>query len=487
MTTNPRRGLAIGILLFATFMDLLDVTIVQVALPAIGRDLQAPGAALEWVVSGYLLAFAVALVTGGRLGDIFGRKRIFLVGIIGFTLTSALCAGAWSLAILISARALQGLFAAIMVPQLLATLQSLFTPKERTPWYGVIGAITGIAAVAGPLLGGLLVDADLLGLGWRTIFLINVPIGVLIISLARRFVPETRSRHPLRVDLIGPLLLAAAVLCIMVPLVEGRALAWPLWLSAPLGAGAFLLALFIAHCQRRQARDGSAVLPLNLFRNRGFSAGVIIQAAFQGAMNAFLLPFVFYLQLALAYSALGAGLNLLAFSLGSMAATAAVVPLVPRLGKHFVTTGTLLMTTGILWTFTIVSTENEAFTAGAAVLPMLLAGIGLSAIVIPLVDVALATVPPDDAGAAAGTLTTFQQLGAAIGVAISMTVFFSNLDGDWGQASALSALGASVTVAVIGLAISGITSLALPPLQAVRLRQTEHEESNAPTTQPSSR
>src|SRR5690625_4376371 len=222
MVTAAHRRIAITILLFATFMDLLDVTIVQVALPSIGVDLQASGTTSGWVVSGYLLAFAVALVTGGRLGDIFGRKRIFLVGIIGFTLTSALCAGAWSLAILISARALQGLFAAIMVPQLLATLQSLFTPKERTPWYGVIGAITGIAAVAGPLLGGLLVDADLLGLGWRTIFLINVPIGVLIISLARRFVPETRSRHPLRVDLIGPLLLAAAVLCIMVPRSEER-------------------------------------------------------------------------------------------------------------------------------------------------------------------------------------------------------------------------------------------------------------------------
>lgn len=470
MTPSRHRGVAIGVLLFAVFMDLLDVTIVQVALPAIGIDLESPGATLEWVVSGYLLAFAVGLVTGGRLGDIFGRKRMFLIGVVGFTLASALCAGAWTLGVLVAARVVQGLFAAVMVPQLLATLQSLFAPKERTPWYGLIGASTGVAAVAGPLLGGVLVDADVFGLGWRTIFLINVPIGAVIVGLAQKFVPETSSQDPLRVDLIGVLLLSAAVLCIMVPLVEGRTLGWPLWLWAPVSAGAGLLVVFVTHCRRRQVRDGSAVLPLALFRNRGFAAGVITQAAFQGSMNAFMLPFVFYLQLALAHSALGAGLNLLAFSLGSMAATAVAVPLAPRLGKYLVATGTVLMGAGVLWTFTIVAAQGESFTAWAAVWPMLLAGIGLSAIVIPLVDVALATIPVNDAGAASGTLTTFQQLGAATGVAVSMTVFFSVLDGDWSQTSALTALGAAVTVAVAGLAICAATSFALPGLRAVQDR-----------------
>ena len=480
MATTAHRGVAIVVLLFATFMDLLDVTIVQVALPAIGADFQSQEAALEWVVSGYLLAFAVALVTGGRLGDIFGRKRMFLIGIIGFTVTSAFCAGAWTLAVLVVARVLQGLFAAVMVPQLLATLQSLFTPKERTPWYGVIGATTGLAAVAGPLLGGVLVDADLFGLGWRTIFLINVPIGAVIIGLAHRTVPETRSRHPLRVDLVGVLLLSAAVLCIMLPLVEGRTLGWPIWLSVPVTAGAALLVVFVMHCRRRQSRDGSAVLPLALFGNRGFSAGVITQAAFQAAMNAFMLPFMFYLQLTLGYSALGAGLNLLAFSLGSMAATAIAVPLAPRLGRYLVAAGTVLMGTGVLWVFTILAANGETYTAWTAVLPMILAGVGLSAIVIPLVDVALATVPLNDAGAASGTLTTFQQLGAAIGVAVSMTIFFSALNDDWSQANALTALGASVIVAIIGLGIAAISSLAMPGLKATRKRQTEPEASDEP-------
>lgn len=480
MVTAAHRRIAIAILLFATFMDLLDVTIVQVALPSIGVDLQASDTTLGWVVSGYLLAFAVALVTGGRLGDIFGRKRVFLIGASGFTLASGLCAGAPTVEVLVAARVLKGLFAAIMVPQLLASLQSLFAPEERTPWYGLIGATTGVAAVAGPLLGGVLVDADLWGMGWRSIFLINLPIGLAVVVLARLFVPETRSHRPLRVDLRGVMLLSAAVLCLMVPLVEGRVLGWPAWLWFPVAAGGALLIVFTLHCWRRQARDGSAVLPLSLFRNRGFSAGVITQAALQGSMNAFTLPFVFYLQLALGLSALGAGLNLLAFSLGSMAAIVVAVPLVPRLGKYLVTIGAAFMGTGFVWTLQIVAAEGQSFVAGAAVLPMLLAGIGLSAIVIPLVDVALAAVPVDDAGAASGVLTTFQQLGAAIGVAVSMTVFFTVLGDQWTGERALDALMASVVVAVIGLGIAAVTSLILPGIRAVRARKESMQRATEP-------
>src|SRR5699024_4445892 len=439
MATTAHRGVAIGILLVATFMDLLDVTMVQVALPAVGADLQASEDSLDWVVSGYMLAFAMGLVTGGRLGDILGRKRIFLIGTVGFTLASVVCTTAWMVEVLVAARVLQGLFAAIMVPQLLASVQSLFAPKERTPWYGVIGASTGIAAVAGPLLGGV------------------------------------------RVDLPGGVLLSAAVLCGMVRLVEGRRRGWPAWLWFPVAAGGGLLIAFVVRCQRRQSRDGSAVLPLALFRDRGFSAGVITQAAFQGSMNAFTLPLMFYLQLALGYSALGAGLNLLAFSLGSVAATAIAVPLVPRLGRYLVTIGAAFMATGFLWTLTILGAEGDSFTAWAAVVPMLLAGVGLSAIVIPLVDVALATVPIDDAGAASRVLTTSQQLGPAIGVAASMTVFSAVLDGDWSRAQALDALRASVTVAVIGMGVAAATSFALPGVRAVRRRQQSLSHTTEPT------
>jgi EmrB/QacA subfamily drug resistance transporter len=462
MAITPRRGLAIGILLFASFMDLLDVTIVQVALPSIGADLGASEAQLEWIVSGYLLAFAVALITGGRLGDLYGRRRVFLVGIAGFTLASAAAAAAWSGDVLVVTRIAQGLFAALMVPQLLASVQALFTPRERAPMYGLIGGVAGIAAVAGPVLGGWLVDADLWGLGWRSVFLINVPVGIVIFALAARFVPETRSARPMRLDLAGVALLSAIVLAFMVPLVEGRSLGWPAWLWIPVGAGVLLLGAFVVHSRRRMRGDGSALLPMPLFGDRGFSAGIVTQAAFQGALNAFTLPFIIYLQIGLGFDALTAGLNLLAFSLGALVGTGAVIPLVAKVGKYLVTTGSVIMAVGVAWVFAIVADAGAAFTGWAAVWPMLVSGIGLALLIIPLVDVALATVPVADAGAASGAYSTFQQLGAAAGVAVSTTVFFTIVGDDWRRERVLEALQASVWVAVAGFALAALASVLLP-------------------------
>ena len=462
MATTPRRGLAIGILLFASFMDLLDVTIVQVALPSIGADLGASEAQLEWIVSGYMLAFAVALITGGRLGDLFGRRRVFLIGIAGFTLASAAAAAAWSGEALVATRIAQGLFAALMVPQLLASVQALFSPRERAPMYGLIGGVSGLAAVLGPVLGGWLIDADLWGLGWRAVFLINIPVGIAIFALAARFVPETRSSRPMRLDLVGVALLTAIVLAFMVPLVEGQSLGWPAWLWIPVAIGAVLLVVFIAYSRRRMRRDGSALLPMPLFADRGFSAGIVTQAAFQGSLNAFTLPFIIYLQVGLGFDALTAGLNLLAFSLGALVGTAAVIPLVARVGKVLVTVGAVLLGAGLLWVFAVVAATGAEFSGWAAVWPMLLSGVGLALVVIPLVDVALATVPVADAGAASGAYSTFQQLGAAAGVAVSTTVFFTVVGDDWSREHLVTALQASVWVAVAGFGIAALASLLLP-------------------------
>lgn len=473
MSASPRRGFAIGILLFASFMDLLDVTIVQVALPSIGTDLGASEAQLEWIVSGYLLAFAVALITGGRLGDLFGRQRVFLVGIAGFTLASGAAAAAWSGDVLVATRIAQGLFAALMVPQLLASVQALFMPRERAPMYGLIGGVSGLAAVAGPVLGGWLVDTDLWDLGWRSIFLLNLPVGVVIFALAARFVPNTKSSRPMHLDLVGVVLLTAVVLAFMIPLVEGQTLGWPAWLWIPVAIGALLLVAFIASQRRRMRRDSSALLPMPLFRDRGFSAGIVTQAAFQGSLNAFTLPFIIYLQVGLGFDALTAGLNLLAFSLGAMLGTGAVLPLVPRLGKALVTAGALVIAGGVLWAFAVVSATGPDFSGWAAVWPMLVAGLGLSLLIIPLVDVALATVPVTDAGSASGAYSTFQQLGAASGVAVSTTVFFTIVGDDWSREHVLEALGTSVWISVAGFAIAAAASLLLPGRAQV---QTHLEE-----------
>ena len=468
MATTPRRGIAVGILLFAGFMDLLDATIVQVVLDPIRRDTGAGEAQLGWVVSGYLLAFAVILVTGGRLGDIAGRRRMFLIGVAGFTLASAACGLAPTAGVLVGARVVQGAFAAIMVPQLLATVQSLYAPKERAPMYGLIGAVSGLAAVVGPLLGGWLADADIWGLGWRAVFWINVPVGLALIVAGARFVPETKASRTLRLDLAGVAVLSAVIVLLMWPLIEGRTLGWPAWLWLPVGAAAILLVVFIRLQRHRAARDGSALLPLSLFGHRGFSAGLVTQASFQGAMNAFTLPFLLYLQGALHFTALGSGLSILAFSVGAMVGTGAVIPLVAKLGRTLVWAGCLVMAAGIVWTTLTAAARGADFTGWDVVAAMAVAGFGLACVVIPLVDVALATIPTDDAGAASGTYSTFQQLGAGVGVAVSTTVFFVVLDGRFELEAMRTALLASTGVAVLGLLIAAGAALMLPGREAVR-------------------
>lgn len=241
------RVAAVIVLLVALFMDLMDVTIVNVALPAIQEDLGATSEHLEWIVSGYLLGLAALLITGGRLGDIFGRRRVFVIGVIGFTAASLLAGLSSTAGALVGFRAMQGLFAGVMVPQVLSIIQAIFPPRERAAVYGITGAVTGLAAVAGPLVGGALITGDAFGIGWRSIFMINVPIGVVLIVGALWLIPETQSAHALRVDVRGVLLAMGGVLALVYPLVEGRQLGWPLWTFALMLLSPVLLALFARH------------------------------------------------------------------------------------------------------------------------------------------------------------------------------------------------------------------------------------------------
>ncbi|MGO1959199.1 MAG: MFS transporter, partial [Canibacter sp.] len=270
------RVAAVIVLLVALFMDLMDVTIVNVALPAIQEDLGATSEHLEWIVSGYLLGLAALLITGGRLGDIFGRRRVFVIGVIGFTAASLLAGLSSTAGALVGFRAMQGLFAGVMVPQVLSIIQAIFPPRERAAVYGITGAVTGLAAVAGPLVGGALITGDAFGIGWRSIFMINVPIGVVLIVGALWLIPETQSAHALRVDVRGVLLAMGGVLALVYPLVEGRQLGWPLWTFALMLLSPVLLALFARHQRRPSAANHAPLLPMGLFRDRGFSAGLVV-------------------------------------------------------------------------------------------------------------------------------------------------------------------------------------------------------------------
>lgn len=467
-TAVPRRGAALGVLIFASFMDLLDTTIAQVALPTIGAELRATPAQLEWTLSGYLLAFAVLLVTGGRLGDRFGRRTVFLVGVSGFTLASAAASAAWSGDALVAARVLQGGFAALMVPQLLSTLQALYEPHERTAVVGIIGGVSGLSAVIGPVLGGWLLTADVAGLGWRVVFLLNVPVGVVIAVLAALLVPNTRSPRPPSVDPGGVLLATGAVFALLFPIVQGRSLGWPVWGWALLATGVALAAAVVLLGRRREAAGRAALLPTRLFRDRGFASGVVVQAAFQGAMNAVTVILLIYVQAGLGFSALGAGLTLLPFSLGAFAGVAAAVPLTPRLGRWLLLAGAVLQCAGVLVVMALVTSAGRSLTGWTLAIPFAVMGAGLSLLIVPLVDVALATVPLAEAGAASGVYSTFQQLGAATGIAVSGAVFFGVVGADLTRSSLERGFLAGAWVSVAGYALAALATVLLPDRRAVR-------------------
>ncbi|MDN5766121.1 MAG: DHA2 family efflux MFS transporter permease subunit [Humibacillus sp.] len=459
---TDKRGLAMGVLIFASFMDLLDATIVNVALPSIRTDLDASGAQLEWVVGGYLLAFAVLMITGGRLGDILGRRRLFAVGVLGFTAGSALACFAPTIGVLIAARVVQGGFAAMMVPQVLSSVQALYAPRERPAIYGVIGAVSGTSAVIGPVLGGWLVSSDAFGVGWRSIFLINLPIGIALVVLALKWVPETRSEHPLRLDPVGLVLATVGLLAVVYALIEGRQQDWAAWIWAIGAGGLAVLAAFVVH-QRRQERAGqSALLPMRLFRDRGFSAGLVTQGTFQGALAGFALVVMLYVQTGLGWTAIHAGLTLLPFSLGAFVGVAISVPLGTKLGKVVMVTGAALQSAATVWVLEIVHAQGDALSTWDLCPALAISGIGLGLLVVPLVDVALATVPTSEAGAASGAYGTVQQVGAALGVAVIGTVFFSVMGSSYDAAALRAGLIAACWIAAGGYALAALASLLLP-------------------------
>ena len=424
---DPRRWIALAVVLIAGFMQLVDISIVNVAIPSIQRDLDATYAQIQWVLAGYQLAFAVMLITGGRLGDIFGRKRMFMAGMAGFTLASALCGLAQTPSMLIASRVLQGLFGAVMFPQILSVIQVTFPPRERAGAFGMFGATIGLATITGPLVGGLLIEADLLGLQWRPIFLVNVPIGIAALALAARFLTESKAPRALRLDPVGVAIVTAGLLLLVYPLVQGRDLDWPLWTFLSMAAAVPVLAGFAVYERRKKARDGSPLVDLDLFRQRSFVPGLAVAGIFFMGIPAFFLTFSLWLQIGLGFSALHAGLTGAPFAVGSALASAASVRLAPRFGRRILSAGSLLLVAGmaaLMWTV-----DRYGGTVGSWQLApaLLVCGLGLGSVVAPLVNVVLAGIRGQDAGAASGVLSTVQQVGGAVGVAVIGVVFFGLL------------------------------------------------------------
>lgn len=453
----PRRWAAAVVMILAALMDMVDASIVNTALPSIGRDLQASSAELEWTVSAYLLGFAAMLIIAGHLGDRYGRKVLFLGGVALFMVTSLTSAIAGSAGELIASRAVQGVAAATLLPQVLASFRVTFDDSERGKAFALYGAIAGLATAAGVLLGGVLTDWNVFGWGWRTIFAINVPVAVIVLTLGAVLVPHSCERTAGRVDIVGNLVLAGALVAIVLPLVQGRSYGWPLWGWYCMAAGVLAILGLMAY----ESFSGieNPLLPVRPFRKSVFTAGVLIQMLFYAGMSGFFLVFTIWLQYAQGYTPTQAGLLMVAFSAGSILGAPAVDPLVERIGRRTLILGSLLMAAGLAWVSWTCHRVSGADTAAWPLVPgLVLAGIGLIFLVIPLVNTILTAVPVDIAGGASGILSTVQQFGGAVGVAVIGNVFFARLP----DRGATDAIAHSGIWAVAAYLVCAALCLALP-------------------------
>lgn len=422
---DRRRWFALAIVMTAAFMDLVDVTIVNIAIPSISNDLEASVSAIQWITAGYALAFAAGLITGGRLGDIYGRKRLFLIGIAGFTVASALCGLAPSPEILVAARILQGATAALMVPQVLSIVHATFPAHERGKVFGLFGAIVGLGAVSGPLLGALLTEWNLFGLEWRPIFLINLPVGIAGLILGAKFITESKAPKAMRLDLVGVGLVTLAMLMLIYPLTRGHELDWPFWGYVSMVGSLFVFALLVLHQRQKAIIDGSPLIELSLFRVKSFAAGIAVQLTFGVALGIFFLVWTLYMQMGLGWSALRAGTTGIPFSVAvSVAAGISVQKLVPRFGRKVLQAGALLMVAGLLTYLWEAEHYGMAITSLQMAVPLVVMGVGMGLIVAPLTDAVLSEVPKEHAGSASGLINTVQQMGTALGLGLVSVVFF---------------------------------------------------------------
>jgi EmrB/QacA subfamily drug resistance transporter len=436
---DPRRWLTLVILLLAAFMNLLDISIVNIAIPSIQRNLQASYADVQWALAAYTLAYAVVLITGGRLGDAYGRKRLFLIGVTGFTIMSAACGAAQSPGQLIAFRVVQGAMGAIMIPQVLSVIQVIFPAGERIKALAAFGVTAGLGTVSGPLLGGLLTQHNLLGLGWRPIFLINVPVGIIAVAASAVLVRESRAPRRPRLDPGGVLLITAALLLLLYPLVQGRQLGWPAWTFAAMAASAPVLALFVWYERVKDRRDGSPLVQLSLFGQRAFSAGIAIAVTFFLGVTSFALILTLFLQIGLHFTPLHAGLTFLPFSGGVLVASAAAARLAPRFGRGVTMTGALVMAGGMAGLIATVARYGAAVTTAELVPALIVAGLGMGTVLAPLADILLAGVDRQHAGSASGLFNTSIQVGASIGVALIGVLFFGFLGSQAGPAATATA------------------------------------------------
>jgi len=425
-TSGAAPWLGLSVLLLAGFVTVFDLFVVNVAIPSMQSQLEASFSQIGFIVAGYELAFGVLLITGGRLGDLFGRRRLFVIGMAGFTLASALCGLAPTPAFLIGARVLQGLTAALLFPQVYASIRVNFNGDDSRRAFGLLGMTLGLAAIAGQILGGWLVHADLFGLGWRTIFLINVPIGLCAVAAAR-FIPESRAPQRPALDWTGAILVSVALVLLLVPMIEGPAQDWPVWSWWSLGTALALLALFHRQQERRRAVGRLPLVDMQLLAQPRFALGTLLVLLIYSTSSSFFLCFALLVQTGLGLDPFTAGSIFAPCSVGFVLASLSAPYLVSRWGSRAIVAGALI------YAISIGLLIAQVQMAGASIVPtrlipvLMVVGAGQGLIMTPLLNLVLGFVDEAKAGMASGVISTVQQIGAALGVAVVGILFRAGL------------------------------------------------------------
>jgi EmrB/QacA subfamily drug resistance transporter len=457
-------------LLAGAFLPIMDFFITNVALPSINASLHASPSELELVIAGYGVAYAALLVLGGRLGDRYGRHQVFLGALIGFVVASAVCGFAPTVGVLIAARIVQGATAALLIPQVLATFHHTLQHQRKARALALYGATSGIAAVVGQLVGGLLVSADIAGTSWRPIFLVNVLIGLVVLLVAARIVPKTRSNHPVGIDLPGTVLFAATLTALLVPLTEGHSLGWPWWTWALIAIAVVLCAVTFVVEQRAEQRGEIPLLPPSLLRLPSMSRGLAMVFAFSIGFGAFMFVFALTVQDGLHADALHGGLAILPmavlFFLGSVFAPR----LIGRFGRAALSVGAVIQLAGLASLVVVFVQGWPHVSLWAMAVPLALAGAGQSMLFAGLFRSVLADVPTHLGGVGSGVLITLQQSGLALGVATLGTLYLSQAAHNTAHAFATveyTQMGIIAVLAIGAAALPRFTKAAAgtPPLE----------------------
>ncbi len=443
-TPDPRRWSALAILLTGAFLPPLDFFIVNVALPSIREDFHASASTMQLIISGYATTYAVMLITGGRLGDLYGRRNVFLAGMMGFAAASALCGFAWSPLVLVVGRVLQGFAAAVMAPQALASINAIFPDGEKSKALSFYALTFGVASMAGLFLGGALIALNVLGLGWRAIFLINLPVIAVAAPSAMVILRETRSDHPSRLDLGGAALIAVALFALIAPLIEGREQGWPIWSLLMLAASLPLLLLFWKHEQKLEAAGRDPILAPRLLRAPGLKRG-LLAALFFYAFAAFWLTFSVFQQAGLGRTPFEAGLAVLPAAVGFVLGPFASGHIFRVFGRYSTAAGMSLEAAGLFGTAALISLE------ASTLLPIALFFVGAGqGIALPnLVRTVVQRVDPTQSGLASGLVNSMLQIGGALATALIGGLFFSIL----GASTDATSISHAYSIAAIAIAV----------------------------------